>query len=57
VGISYFDQTKVLWYFSLAMLASLRLITGPQAASAATASEEELAPDGEVTINSGISLG
>ena len=56
VGISYFDQTKVLWYFSLAMLASLRLVTEPQEAVTATVPNENLAPNNVVTVNSGITL-
>ena len=47
LGISYFDQTKVLWFLSLAMLASLPLLTQPQE-QPATAEE-----DGDVPVNAG----
>ena len=40
LGISYFDQTKVVWYWSLASLASLHLLTKPQEVPAAVGADE-----------------
>jgi hypothetical protein len=57
VGISYFDQTKVLWYYSLAMISSLHLVTESREAPLESVAEDEFMGQETSPARPGISLG
>ncbi len=57
-GISYYDQTRILWYLNLGMIASVHLLpktAAEQAGEPETESESALADD--ISFNPGISQG
>jgi hypothetical protein len=53
-GISYYDQTKILWYLTLAMIASLHLLAEATEQTAEVALEKEEVEDA-LPLNPGIS--
>ena len=56
LGTSYFDQTGVLWYVTLAMLGSLHLLAAPEPETLEAASEEEVPIQDAIRGHQGISL-
>jgi len=57
LGTSYFDQTRVLWFLTLAMIASLHLLTQPQEQPIEAAKPETAPLHGTLISNPGNSLG
>ena len=57
LGTSYFDQTRVLWALTLAMLPSLHLLNQPEEDLAHASFEEDVPAHGPTTVPLGIPLG